>query len=57
MHLRLAAAVYNSIALWSEVEHPFLRPGSWQSPQDGGHVTHLVQFQAVLNFLHLIYFH
>ena len=22
-----------------------------------GHVTHLAQFQAVLNFLHLIYFH
>jgi len=34
MLLRLAAAVYNSIAVvWSGTS--FSRPGSWQSPQDG----------------------
>lgn len=53
MHLRLAAAVYNSIAQ-SEVEHPFT-PRHGRVPRTG-HVTHLVSARLFSIFFILFIF-
>ena len=55
MLLRLAAAVYNSIAMvWSGIS--FSCPGSWQSPQDGDMSLTSLSFRLFSIFFILIIF-